>query len=883
MPAPPVADHVDHDVLAERLAVLEGQQADPDHGLGVVPVHVEDGGLDHPGHVRRVNAGPGVLRRGGEPHLVVHHDVHRAAGPVAAQLGQLESLGHHALAGERRVAVNQQRQHGEPGLAHVDHVLLGPDDALEHRVDRLEMARVGHQRGPDLRSVARRVLALRAEVVLDVTGPVRGGRVQVPLELAEDLRVGLADDVREHVAPAAVRHADHGLVQLLVGGLGEHGVQQRDQRLGALEREPALPDELGLQEHLERLGHVQPGQDADLLVVLGPGMRPLHAGLDPGALLRVLDVHVLDADRAAVRVPQHAEYLAQLHPRLAAEPAGRELPLQVPQGQPVLVDVQVGMLALLVLERVGIGHEVAAHPVGVDELMHPRRLRQVILMAGRDVLDPAHRLVGDPQRLEQVVVEALLTEQQPVDDPQELAGLRALDDPVVIGGGERDRLADRQPGDGLVGRALVGGRVLHRAHADDAPLAGDQPRHRVLGTDRARVGQADRGPGEVLDGELARAGLADHVLVRRPELAEVHLLRGLDAGHEQLPRPVVLAHVDGQAEVDVLGPDQHRLAVRLGVGVVHLRHRSQRPDHRVTDEVGERDLPAAPAAEVVVDHDAVVDQELGGDGAHARRRGHGEARGHVGRGAGGRPAQPDLGGSAGPARCGPGRAPGPGRRRPVRAGRRGGGGRRGPAAAGPGVTGPAPGKAARGGWPGAGPARLARPAPRWAPVPAEPAVAGGTTAVAPAAPAAPPRLGRLPWPARPGPARRRGAAPAASDGSRRRNSTRPGPPSRGPPGTSGKARPRATRWARSPCLPRCCRPRREARHPVRWTPGTQQTRRTSPFCKLLSLSFPHTRLPGGASWSGPAGRPSRPVRSAGEAVPAVRLEPVHERALGHDP
>ena len=174
------------------------------------------------------------------------------------------------------------------------------------------------------------------------------------------------------------------------------------------------------------------------------------------------------------------------------------------------------------------------------------------------------------------------------------------------------------------------------------PWPGDQPRHRVLGADRARVGQADRGAGEVVDGQLAGPGLADHVLVGHPELAEVHGLGGLDVGHEQLPGPVVLAHVDGQAEVDVLGLDQHRLAVLLGVGVVHLRRPGQRPDHRVADEVGERHLAAAAPAEVVVDHYAVVDQQLGRDGAHAGGGRHGEAGGHVGRGAGGRPAQPDL-------------------------------------------------------------------------------------------------------------------------------------------------------------------------------------------------------------------------------------------------
>ena len=469
-----------------------------------------------------------------------------------------------------------------------------------------------------------------------------GGRVEVALELLEDLAVRLAHDVREHVEPAPVRHPEHGLVQPLLGGLGEHGVEQRYQRLGALQREPALADELRLQEHLERLGDVQPGQDPDLLVVLGPGVRPLHPGLDPGPLLRVLDVHVLDADGAAVGVPQHAQDLPQLHPRLAAEPAGGELAVQVPQGQPVLVDVQVGVLALLVLQRVGVGHQVAADPVGVDELVHPGGLRQVVLVAGRDVLDPADRLVRDPQRLEHVVVEAVLAEQQRVDHPQEFAGLRPLDDPVIVGGGQRDRLADRQPDEGLLGRALVGGRVLHGTDADDASLAGHQPRHRVLGADRARVGQADRGAGEVLDRELAAAGLADHVLIRHPELAEVHGLGGLDAGHEQLPGAVALAHVDGQAEVDVLGLDQNRLAVLLGERVVHLRGPGQRPHHRVADEVGERHLAAASPAEVVVDHYPVVDQQLGRDGAHAGRGRHGEAGGHVRRGAGRGSAQPDL-------------------------------------------------------------------------------------------------------------------------------------------------------------------------------------------------------------------------------------------------
>ena len=227
---------------------------------------------------------------------------------------------------------------------------------------------------------------------------------------------------------------------------------------------------------------------------------------------------------------------------------------------------------------------------------------------------------------------------------QELTRLGALDDPVVIGRGERDRLADGQPGQGLLGRPGVGGRVLHRPDAHDAALARHQPRHRVLGADGARVGDRGGGALEIGDGELAGACPAHHVLVGRPELAEIHLLRRLDVRHEQLPAAVGGVHVDGQPQVDVVGLGDGRLAVLLGVGVVHLRQRLERRDHRVPDEVRERHLAAPAAPQVVVDDDPVVREQLGRDRAHAGRRGHGQTGRHVGDGAGRGATQPaDLG------------------------------------------------------------------------------------------------------------------------------------------------------------------------------------------------------------------------------------------------
>ncbi len=291
--------------------------------------------------------------------------------------------------------------------------------------------------------------------------------------------------------------------------------------------------------------------DAHLLVAAGLLVGPLDLVLDPLALVGVLDVHVLDAGGAAVGVTQDAEDLAQLEEGRAAEATGREGAVEVPEGQAVRRDVEVVVATLLVLERVGVGHEVAAHAVGVDELLHAGDLVDVVVVRGVDVLDPADRLVGDAQRLEDLVVEAVVAEEQLVDDPQEVAALGALDDAVVVGRGQRDDLADGVAVERLVARALPLGRVVEGADADDRALARHEPGHRVHGADATGVGQRDRRALEVLDGQLVVPRLLDHVLVGGPEVDEVHLLRRLDRGHDQGARAVVLLQVDGEAEVDV--------------------------------------------------------------------------------------------------------------------------------------------------------------------------------------------------------------------------------------------------------------------------------------------------------------------------------------------
>ena len=215
------------------------------------------------------------------------------------------------------------------------------------------------------------------------------------------------------------------------------------------------------------------------------------------------------------------------------ERAGRELAVEVPQRQPVRRGVEVGVAARRVVERVGVGHQVAAHAERVDQLEDARLLVHLVVVADRDVLGPADRLVGDLERAEDVVVEAVLAEQQAVDALEELAGLGALDDAVVVRRRQRHHLGDRHLRQRVLGGALELRRVLHRADADDDALALHQTGDRVVGADAAGVGQADGGALEVGDLELVVAGLADHRLVGRPELREAHRLGGLDRRHQQ--------------------------------------------------------------------------------------------------------------------------------------------------------------------------------------------------------------------------------------------------------------------------------------------------------------------------------------------------------------
>ena len=196
--------------------------------------------------------------------------------------------------------------------------LLGTRAALDHGVDELEVAGVGRERDVDLLALVRPVGAGRPLVVLDVARPAARARrhdveVLVALELRQDLRVGSADRVREHVQPPAVRHAHEDVAHASVRGQAERLVEHRDQRVEPLDREALRAQERAVDVRLERLGVGEPAEDP-LLLLGGQGaavLARLHPVAQPHALLVVGDVLDLVGDRAAVRLAQVRERLGK--------------------------------------------------------------------------------------------------------------------------------------------------------------------------------------------------------------------------------------------------------------------------------------------------------------------------------------------------------------------------------------------------------------------------------------------------------------------------------------------------------------------------------------------------------------------------------------------
>ena len=208
-------------------------------------------------------------------------------------------------------------------------------------------------------------------MVLDVTVKKSVVVVRLAFELAEDVGVGLAQNVRQGAQTTAVRHADHDFLHATGGARLNHGVQRRNQTLPTFKREAFLAHELFLQEFLEQ------GRLADFLQhvlsalrIQARAVRQFNPFTNPCKALRLADVHVFDSNGFAVgglEVSHDVFQRCRPQPHFAAR---LKHGVEVGLTQVKLPQIQRGHVGPAGPYRVGLGEQVAPGAVPMDQVQH---------------------------------------------------------------------------------------------------------------------------------------------------------------------------------------------------------------------------------------------------------------------------------------------------------------------------------------------------------------------------------------------------------------------------------------------------------------------------------------------------------------------------------
>ena len=81
------------------------QFAKPGGGFRIVAIHVKNWRLHHARNISRVRRGARFFWRGCETDLIIHDQVHCAAGRISIELRKVQRFRHDALPRECRIAV----------------------------------------------------------------------------------------------------------------------------------------------------------------------------------------------------------------------------------------------------------------------------------------------------------------------------------------------------------------------------------------------------------------------------------------------------------------------------------------------------------------------------------------------------------------------------------------------------------------------------------------------------------------------------------------------------------------------------------------------------------------------------------------------------------
>ncbi len=211
--------------------------------------------------------------------------------------------------------------------------------SLEHRVNQLEVARIGDEDDAHRLSAGQCAGPLRTQMILDVAGATV---VVLALELVEDRRVRFAEDVREHVQPPAVRHRDGHGPGARGRAFGDGRVEHGDERIGALDREALGVRIRPPDEPLQPVDFGQPHQHG-LFLIRRERPRQGFCGqelAEPFPLILLREMRDLDAEGRRIAESQPADDIgSRSHVRESQRAARHEV--EVPFSDPVELGCQL--------------------------------------------------------------------------------------------------------------------------------------------------------------------------------------------------------------------------------------------------------------------------------------------------------------------------------------------------------------------------------------------------------------------------------------------------------------------------------------------------------------------------------------------------------------
>ena len=194
-----------------------------------------------------------------------------------------------------------------------------------------------------------------------------------------------------------MRHAHDDFLYTCGTGVLQQFVQHRDQAFIAFAGKTFLADVAGMQVLLQPFGCGQTFENMTLVFRSETGLRAdgFQPVLQPALLFHIGNVHVFNADAAAVGLLQSVQNFPQGGVFRANQRTGMEHLVHIRIGKSVEFRIQFGnILLLLQVERIKIGPAHTQKPVSVDQLQHSNLLAFLHLKIGCLLFCPPWRGSG---------------------------------------------------------------------------------------------------------------------------------------------------------------------------------------------------------------------------------------------------------------------------------------------------------------------------------------------------------------------------------------------------------------------------------------------------------------------------------------------------------